>query len=303
MMKKILQCPECNNRFRVPANAIGAAGRKVRCAACKHVWYAERGELQFDDELESVSDDASRAFLSNEATEKTAFDALMSGESLEAITGKKSALDDIEALLARVEAPDSTDIETIIVTSAEEADADFMPAPKIDTLFPDVRSSRVDIKTQAAIKRYAHQRSMLVVANVACGLAVLLLGLLVYRDAIVRAVPIAAPFYAAVGYHVTDALTLGDIVFAHETIHGKKEYKVKGLMINNAEDDAPVPTVRARLINSEGGIIQEGDLTKDRVLPAKDDESFELNIETDASVNASTLSLELGSPVELLLRK
>jgi len=35
----ILACPACNTRYVVPDSAIGAAGRQVRCAACKHSWF------------------------------------------------------------------------------------------------------------------------------------------------------------------------------------------------------------------------------------------------------------------------
>lgn len=35
----ILQCSACNARYAVPDQAIGAAGRTVRCARCKHSWF------------------------------------------------------------------------------------------------------------------------------------------------------------------------------------------------------------------------------------------------------------------------
>lgn len=36
----ILTCPACGKRYRVPAEAIPAEGKLVRCAACRHGWVA-----------------------------------------------------------------------------------------------------------------------------------------------------------------------------------------------------------------------------------------------------------------------
>lgn len=37
----ILTCPSCQTRYVVPDSAIGTAGRKVRCAGCRHSWFQE----------------------------------------------------------------------------------------------------------------------------------------------------------------------------------------------------------------------------------------------------------------------
>jgi predicted Zn finger-like uncharacterized protein len=37
----IIACPACATRYVVPDSAIGAEGRTVRCAKCRHSWYQE----------------------------------------------------------------------------------------------------------------------------------------------------------------------------------------------------------------------------------------------------------------------
>ncbi|MGN6820366.1 MAG: MJ0042-type zinc finger domain-containing protein [Sphingomonas sp.] len=42
----ILECSECHTRYLVPDNAIGAEGRTVRCAKCKHSWFQTPAALE-----------------------------------------------------------------------------------------------------------------------------------------------------------------------------------------------------------------------------------------------------------------
>lgn len=40
-MSIVLSCPSCSTKYRASPQAIGANGRRVRCASCSHVWTAE----------------------------------------------------------------------------------------------------------------------------------------------------------------------------------------------------------------------------------------------------------------------
>ncbi len=44
----ILECTECHARYLVPDSAIGATGRTVRCANCRHSWFQEPAILDLE---------------------------------------------------------------------------------------------------------------------------------------------------------------------------------------------------------------------------------------------------------------
>lgn len=62
----LLACPNCSSAFRLPATAIAAEGRVVRCSNCQHVWTAVPADLQPEPQLEEALVGAEPAMAASE---------------------------------------------------------------------------------------------------------------------------------------------------------------------------------------------------------------------------------------------
>ncbi len=51
----ILECTECSSRYLVPDSAIGAEGRTVRCANCRHSWFQPPAMLDLSVRADSLA--------------------------------------------------------------------------------------------------------------------------------------------------------------------------------------------------------------------------------------------------------
>jgi len=57
----ILTCPSCGTQYVVKDDAIPPEGRQVRCAACKHSWHQNPGELTGESAPDSAAEEAPTA--------------------------------------------------------------------------------------------------------------------------------------------------------------------------------------------------------------------------------------------------
>jgi len=114
----ILSCPSCQTRFNVPANALGEAGRKVRCAKCGDSWH----QMPEEEEAPIAAPEPVEELAAVEAPEDEpeSGDSEPDGDSAEETAVEKEAGDDGEAGGVEDAGDDSDAAESAPESAAEK---------------------------------------------------------------------------------------------------------------------------------------------------------------------------------------
>jgi predicted Zn finger-like uncharacterized protein len=207
----LIICPDCATSYEVEPEDLGPSGRKVRCTSCGSVWRAAPPEA--DPEIIGSDPDAHEAepmfgLEDMAGAEDIKFDAMIGDEDPPEAAG---------------ESDDDEDIE------------DVAPEP------PPVRARRRPRGT--APRRGASGSRGLTYAS-ALGLA-LILGAVVWRDAVVSYVPDLAGLYSFAGLPVNlRGLEFRDMETVETTDDGIPQLIVRGNIENVTADKVSVPRLR-----------------------------------------------------------
>lgn len=271
----ILTCPSCSSRFMVDAAALGDEGRTVRCASCKHEWFAvpddERaGHVEEFDEIEDVH-------FTEEEDDET---------SLE---------DDVfQEIDEDHEDEENTD------DSQEAFEEDAFPLD--DDEMPDFAA----IEVQAAKQSNAPQGKGLWIAGCLVLLLVMVsLILLLNRHSLGSAGSALAPLYKAIGYADESGVMLADVTLKELPSRRKKRYQLFCNIVNTMEEERAIPALSMQIINGDGDVLAEEanmlELEQKTLDGGSHVECGDIQFEVPFST-AKTLVLDLGSPYELSLR-
>ncbi len=266
---KLLTCPQCSSAFRVPPDAIADGGRQVRCSACKHEWLAVPVDLRPD-------------------TQETG-----------------------EVPLEEQEVPDFTAEEKKVTQASSfndeletEVEKGFHPGDDFADMLMDDPGGDIPLRMDNAdIHPFRLLKRRLYAANLFCLIAVLIVGALVFRNGILAHVPSLGGVYNAVGYGSTEKMQLSSLSFSRESDKGTDRYAMKGEIVNHGATTAPTPSIRARLFTKDGEMLKEWVLSSPDILKPGESRAFNAKNLKSAYKTGYMLALEIGSPVELMLRK
>jgi predicted Zn finger-like uncharacterized protein len=258
-------CPNCKTSYQVDPSAVGPAGRSVRCARCRTVWFAANtavlSEIAASHRAEMAQFGAPEPEAPVEWPEPGSEASAADGMADESVPSEADPADvgfvhDAPPIAAADELPAAHDTaaesHVPVVESPALAPTDTAGGPGIGEDIETVAARRA--LEQARNWRFRLPLPGLPTAILA--LIVLDLGLIGWRTDIVRAAPQTASLYAAIGLPVNlRGLVLADVTTETQTHEGVQVLLVQGRIVSTAKRTVEVPRLRFAVRNGSGSEI------------------------------------------------
>ena len=248
----LIVCPHCTTAYEIAAAALGA-GRSVRCARCKQVWFATAAEpIATHEELEPVMAGASEEEAAEQeaAAAKAIADEWSTALAAEPVAHGKFEVEEEPAppafsIVPTSEAPPLAPTDDTAETPAAEAGPEPEPREDIETL----AARRARIAARKDRRRIPVFNLPVAIVAMAALVALLLVG----RERVVRLLPQSAGLYARLGLPVNlRGLIFDNVRTSEETHEGVPVLVAEGTIVNVAAGTAEVPRLRFAVRNAAG---------------------------------------------------
>ena len=109
--------------------------------------------------------------------------------------------------------------------------------------------------------------------------------------------------YGAMGMTSTEGLVFEDVSMQRNSVGSQTQFLITGSITNHAADSRIVPTVRVQLKNADGDAIWVRKYPVNEPLEAGKPYAFRIdNVETAFAGSVTTIALDLGHPLQLMMR-
>jgi predicted Zn finger-like uncharacterized protein len=238
----ILSCPSCGARFKIDAAKLGDAGRRVRCASCRHTWHA----LPTDD-----ADAGADAAPAEGARAAKAEGAAAYATQQDAWDQAAARAAESEAGGSRVEQAGPAETGTAEATPAGSAAGDV---GSFERTLRAARDGSAAAHAAAAERRPGGGSALgwVLLALVVVGLAA---GLWQFRTEVVARVPEAAQLYRMAGVEVGGAasgLELRDVSRSRRLVDGSSRLVIEGTVANVGGRPRDLPMLEITLYDAAG---------------------------------------------------
>jgi predicted Zn finger-like uncharacterized protein len=231
-------CPHCATSYAIAPQALGAAGRTVRCSRCREVWLARPEDAV---EPATMAPTAAHAGFQGDGAVADEWERL----------ARETADDgppDVESPpLAGWSAEDASE-ETDWPSAARDDSGDWEGGMRRRSWFRKLLSPR--------LPHGARGRSWFGLPIACTAMGALAVALLVWRAEVVRLMPQTAGFYRLVGLDVNlRGLAFKDIKVSSETVDGKPVLVIEGAIVGQTRKAADLPRLRFSVRDAQGAEI------------------------------------------------
>lgn len=252
-------CPRCATSYETPEAAL-PAGRKVRCAKCRHVWTAETPAELVPETAVDAEDAADAAGAS--ALAVPAANDIVAPRSENATAAPETGAPAMAVDGARLLPADAPPVGGVGVISDAPPLAPEPPSPVAPQAAPpvtldaeqtgadDLAARRAVRRTRAAKRRGVLRPSW---ATLVLSLMTVIAAILAWRAETVRAMPQTAALFARIGLPVNlRGLAFQDVTIEQEMADGVSVLVAQGNIVNVANRRVDVPRLRFALRDSAG---------------------------------------------------
>jgi predicted Zn finger-like uncharacterized protein len=254
-------CPNCETSYQVDPSSVGPAGRSVRCARCRTVWFA--ADTAALSEI-AASHRVEMAQFAATASEPEAPEGWP--EAVSAYADGSAAGDSADVGFVDDAPPIAGSDSTASDDPLGGSDGPLVESPALAPIEDEADANDPglgeDIETVAARRALEQARSrgfrLWLPGLPAAILALILLNLalIVWRAEIVRLAPQTASLYAAIGLGVNlRGLILSDVTTETRTTDGVPVLLVQGRIVSIAKHTVEVPRLRFAVRNVGGNEI------------------------------------------------